>query len=438
MSHWLRQDYGFTKADWYNPYEKLNQMSLPSESLYEVQRRTIERDLQQNSRYAQIEQVNKFIQDLHVHYHKLGAEGDLFKNLVNKINQGYAAFDNNQKPKPQAPDFLQNYEKNLLDIINVIAQHSGQQVPQHLVDQIIGMKNRILGGTDVNGSSIEQNFYAFRERKAAFLEDVATWIYSLIGYSSITSGNFVDEAGKQFLADSLAFLEDSFIGDNKTQGNGVFKVSLNIRGLNDKGQSQQKKIAQDNLLAYLKDKFPKQAENLSFGKNNWIEVTVDPTITGFQDFITETQNELKNNITIKFNDTFKEQVEQGLRTQVKSGSQQDLLNQQKRNMISQSTLSSWDELLGIAMEFYQNFQHDEKVDGGTSESLNNYINWTFSRNISSTVLGGNEFYLSSHGFSTLDKQMEEGKFHFELAPKINSLKLLATIGEYSIIQKENK
>lgn len=436
MSHWLRQDYGFTKEDWYNPYEALNKMPLPPESLYEIQRSMISSELQKSSKSQSIEQINAFIKKLQTDYHELGSEEDFFQVFINTLNQGYAAFDDKQQAKPEPPAFLQEYEINVKKFLNILAQYSdGGVVPDSLLTQLEGMKNRILGGVDSQGNSIEQNFYAFRQRKSDFLEEVATWVYSLAGFNSITSGSFVDKAGKQFLSDTIAYLGDSLLSDpSKNNNNGFINVSLNIRGLRGKGQQSAREGAQNELLAYLKDRFPKQADKISFGEYNWIEIQADPNIQGFQDLINTTQNELGYNISVKFNDTFKQQIEKGIRTQVKSGNKQNLINQNKRNQISQSELIMWDEYLRIAMEFYQNFQYDDKVDSGTSDTLNSYINWTFSRNIMSTALGGNELYLSANGFSTLDQQMEQGDFHFELKPSVDSLKLLSSVQVYDITQ----
>lgn len=420
MSHWLRRDYGFTKADWYSPYESLNSMPVPPDpnTLLEIQKASIK--TANAAKAVELSQLNSFLAGLQNNYQNLGNEDEFFSLFLSKLNQGYAAFDGSFKPKPEVPEFLNSYENNLKDFVDMIAAYSGTKVPDNILAQIVDLQRRITGS--------EANFYAFRQRKAAFWEDISTWVMSLAGFSTITTGNFVDEMGKQLIADSMGFLQDSFIDAGKMPiGDGLLSVSMRVTNVaSQKGNT--------SLLEELKRLFPEQAENISYGKNNWISVDVNPSISGFTNLIENVQNSIEDKITVKISDTFSDEIKNGLMVQAKSGSKQNLFNEQKRNLISQAEMLAWDSYLQTAVDFYNNFNYDEKVDGGSSDELNAYINWTFSKNLMDTVLGQNDVYLSSHGFSTLDQQMEEGGFHFELAPEVDSLKLLSTVGAYSIEQ----
>lgn len=297
MSHWLRRDYGFTKADWYSPYESLNDMPVPPDpnTLLEIQKASIK--TANAAKAVELAQLNSFLAGLQNNYQNLGNEDEFFSLFLSKLNQGYAAFDGSFKPKPEVPEFLNSYENNLKDFVDMIAAYSGTKVPDNILAQIVDLQRRVTGS--------EANFYAFRQRKAAFWEDISTWVMSLAGFSTITTGNFVDEMGKQLIADSMGFLQDSFIDAGKMPiGDGLLSVSMRVTNVtSQKGNA--------SLLDELKGLFPEQAENISYGKNNWISVDVNPTISGFTNLIENVQNSIEDKITVKISYTFSEEIKSG-------------------------------------------------------------------------------------------------------------------------------
>lgn len=420
--HWLRSEYGFKRDKWYEPYESLNEMLIPpAETLLQIQKESICR-VNKNKK-AEINQLNTFLNGLQQHYKDLGNEEEFFSIFLKTINQGYMAFQAH-KPKPSIPEFLNRYENNLKEFVDIIAAYSGQRVPDNILSHIKDLQKRV--------TTSEANFYAFRQRKADFWEDIATWVLSLAGFSPAKIGNIVDEAGKQLISDAVGFLQDSFINtDNKNSNNDLLSISMRITGTESKKGNAP-------LLDILKDLFPEQSDSIKYGKNNWISVNIDPSFSGFENLLEKTQHSVNHKVTVKINDTTVQNIEKGLTVQAKSGFNQGLLNKQKRNLISQSQLFAWDTYLKTATEFYNNYNYDDKVENGTSDTLNAYINWVFSKNLMNTPLGKNDIYLSSHGFSTLDQQLERSDTHYALMPDVRSLKLLSTTETYTIESVVNK
>lgn len=414
--HWLRQDYGFMRDSWYGqPYEILNGMPKGTASvqiLAELQKRKI---IQHNKpKEDLIAKLNTTLEAIQKNYKLAGGEGDYFEKLFNAINSGYGAFQDKQ-PKPVPPKYLEQYEQ---DVLNFLSLANGGRVPQSLQKQLGDISNRIL---------VDPNFYAYRERKSKFCEDIATWILSLAGFNSTTIGNMVSEwGGQQLITDSFAYLSQ---GGNVRRRNTAGDIKMSMRFTN--AESKKQNI---DLLEYLKQRYPATKDTVQFGKNNWIEMSVgEMDVKGFNNMLEETSHSLNRKITGKISDNFLDSVEQSLKIQVKSGGNQSLIN--KGRGVGKEELLGWSIYLSTLDTFYENYSYHPKVSGGSSASLAAYVNFVFSTNLPSTGLGENDLYFSKYGFSTLDKQMEAGGFYYELEPVVNSIYLLNATSKYTISQK---
>lgn len=413
MAHWLREDYGFTKGDWYRPYSSLNSMPVPPSPaiLKEIQINAIKNH---NSRLsAEIDYLNSFLNEFQNFARtEMGfdSEADFFSIFSKKINAGYGFFDMSDMTNitPKDTSWLDNYMKSINDFTNILGQYSGKEIPEHILHSIKRIKDHIQNG----------NFYGFRERKSQLWEDIATWILQMAGFEAIGTGAIIDMAGKQLIQDTIAWLPSQLQNKSIAPKNGL-GVSIRYTGI--KTQSANKPLAEWAQ----KEVDRGRAGSLTLGPRGYVNFNVDSDIQGFNDLMEEvSQHSLTKKITVKLDDPTKEYLHDFLSVQAKSGSGQALLNNQKRDLIDITTLGAWDKYLNTLNKFYNNFSHDDKVSNGSSDTLAAYTNWVFSKNIAKTTLGKNTFFLSQHGFTTLDMSMIKDKFYFKLAPNPNSLKLL--------------
>lgn len=414
--HWLREDYQFSAENWYNPYSILNNMPLPPSpsTLKEIQINAIKMNNSKLS--AEVEHFNSFLlklQNFAKSEMKIDSEADFFSVFLKKINSGYGFFDTtdlkNIKPSKDM-SWLGNYIDTIGDFTKIIARYSGKEIPKKIADDIKRIQEHIEGG----------NFYGFRYRKAQLWEDLAEWILSIAGFESIGSGALIDKAGKQFVQDVIAYLPGQL--QNKPGFLGSGGLGVEIRYTGTKTQNENKELydwAQQEAQKKIVDQV-----DFSKKRKGYVGVQVQNQIEGFKNLMDNVQHSLTKKVTVKIDDPTKEYLQAFLSVQAKSGSGQALLNNSGRDLIDISALSAWDTYLKILNDFYNNFSQNEKVENGESETLAAYTNWVFSKNIAKTTLGKNTFFLSRHGFATLDQSMSLENFYFKLAPNPNSLKLL--------------
>ena len=110
----------------------------------------------------------------------------------------------------------------------------------------------------------------------------------------------------------------------------------------------------------------------------------------------------------------------------------------KRDRISPGMLAEWDSYIALLNKFYATYGDVAGEPGATSDELSTYANWVFSTHIAETTLGKNRFFLSRHGFSTLDDQMLDGNFYFLLSPSAASLDILCASGGFDIIDSSGE
>ena len=110
----------------------------------------------------------------------------------------------------------------------------------------------------------------------------------------------------------------------------------------------------------------------------------------------------------------------------------------KRDRITSSMLAEWDSYIALLNRFYATYGDIAGEPGATSEELSTYANWVFSTHIAETTLGKNRFFLSRHGFSTLDNQMQDGNFYFLLSPSASSLDILCASGGFDIVDSSGE
>lgn len=428
MAHWLRQDYNFSKGEWYRPYSSLNSMPLPPspQVLKEIQINAIKAN--NAALTAEIDHLNSFLngfQEFAKSQVTLNDEQDFFGTFLKKINRGYGFFDMSdmKNPKPTGDlSWLDNYITSVKDFTNVIQKYTGKEIPANITTDIERMRTHIENG----------NFYGFRRRKSQLWEDLAEWILNVAGFKAIGTGAVIDKAGKQLVQDVVAYLPSQLKDKSpKTPKNGLGMAVRYTGTSSQKANKPLEQWAQEELSRKGADQIA-----LTKGGGGYVSFNVDTDIEGFHDLMGDIQqHSLTKKVTVKIDDPTQDYLSKFLSVQAKSGSNQDLLNNQKRDMIDIVTLSAWDKYINTLNKFYNNFSQVEKVDEGRSETLSAYTNWVFSKNIAKSTLGKNTFFLSQHGFTTLDKSMIKDKFYFKLAPNPNSLKLLCSTS--FTIEEEN-
>lgn len=422
MGHWLRDDLGFTKPDWYRPYAKLNQMKHPpSEAmLQEIQINQIR--LHNIGAEKEIAQLNSFLQELHTYVSDVPGEADFFERLLRRINSGFAQVQEGMRPDTVDIQYIQKYEEDVAGFLNKIAAFSNSEIPENVIHDLHRIVYHLQQG--------EGGKWGFINRKGQLWEDIAAWIVELAGFRTLNTGPMIDAAGKQLIEDVTGFLVDAK-GQEIPRGKGALKFSLRITG-------EDTKKANRPLLEYLQQKMPDQADSFHFGHNNFIEVSLANDVKGFNDFMREISHKLDRKITVKVSDDFQQRISEGLTVQAKSGGQQKLLNNMKRDRITSSMLAEWDSYIALLNRFYATYGDIAGEPGATSEELSTYANWVFSTHIAETTLGKNRFFLSRHGFSTLDNQMQDGNFYFLLSPSASSLDILCASGGFDIVDSSGE
>lgn len=412
MAHWLREDYGFRKEDWYNPYEMLNDMPLPPNPaiLKQIQIDAIK--MNNSKLQVEINHLNNFLQEFQKFAKQelaMNSEADFFVAFNKKLNQGYGFFDMSDMSqiKPKDTSWLQKYVSDIQNFTEIIAKYSKKEIPANIIEHISRIAHHIEKG----------NFYGFQNRKAQLWEDLSEWILTMAGFGAIGTGQIIDAAGKQMIQDTIGFLPTQV--KNKTApSKGGLKMSMRITGTSSKKANKE-------LLDIVNKKMGKQINGTAkLGPKGYVEFSAKGEIAGFSNLVSQAKHSVKKKVTIKINDDTKDYLSQFLSVQAKSGSNQALLNNQKRDRIDIHTLADWDQYLNTLNRFYMNFSQEPSVDEGKSEKLAAYTNWVFSKNIAKTTLGKNTFFLSHYGFATLDQMMASNNFYFKLAPNPHSLKLL--------------
>ena len=422
MGHWLRDDLGFTKPDWYRPYSKLNQMKHPpSEAmLQEIQINQIR--AHNVGAEKEIAQLNNFLQELRTYVTDVPGENDFFERLLRRINSGFAQVQEGMRPDTVDIAYIQKYEEDVAGFLEKIAAFSNSEIPENVVHDLHRIVHHLQQG--------EGGKWGFINRKGQLWEDIAAWIVELAGFRTLNTGPMIDAAGKQLIEDVTGFLVDG-LGREIPQGKGALTFSLRITG-------EDTKKANKPLLEYLKQKMPEQADTIRFGHNNFIEVSLENDVKGFNDFMREVNHTLDRKITVKVSDDFQQRISQGLTVQAKSGGQQKLLNNMKRDRISPRMLAEWDSYIALLNKFYATYGDVAGEPGATSDELSTYANWVFSTHIAETTLGKNRFFLSRHGFSTLDDQMQDGNFYFLLSPSAASLDILCASDGFDIMDSSGE
>lgn len=414
MAHWLREEYHFTTGDWYRPYSSLNNMKVPPSPavLKQIQ---IDAIRQNNSKLsAEIEHLNSFLAEFQAYAkraYRFDEEQDFFTVLSKKINAGYGFFDAKDLQNIKLKDltWLDRYLKSVKNLTNLIKQYSGKEIPPNIKQAFTDIEQHIRQG----------KYHSFRARKAQLWEDISEWVLSIAGFQSIGTGAIIDAGGKQLIQDTIAYLASTVHKKPMAPKDGL---SVSVRFTGEQGNKDS--ITLEKIMRKIADE--KIANTITFGPEGYVNVQVQGTIEGWHDFINQVSHEAQRKITIKINDDTQDYLSNFLSVQAKSGLYQPLLNNEKRDLIDISTLSAWDKYLATLNKFYNNFSQNKKVDEGTSKTLGAYTNWVFSKNIAKTTLGKNTFFLSHHGFSTLDQTMEKDKFYFRLSPNPKSLKLLSS------------
>ena len=422
MGHWLRDDLGFTKPDWYRPYSKLNQMKHPpSEAmLQEIQINQIR--AHNVGAEKEIAQLNNFLQELRTYVTDVPGENDFFERLLRRINSGFAQVQEGMRPDTVDIAYIQKYEEDVAGFLDKIAAFSNSEIPENVIHDLHRIVYHLQQG--------EGGKWGFINRKGQLWEDIAAWIVELAGFRTLNTGPMIDAAGKQLIEDVTGFLVDG-LGREIPQGKGALTFSLRITG-------EDTKKANKPLLEYLKQKMPEQADTIRFGHNNFIEVSLENDVKGFNDFMREVNHALDRKITVKVSDDFQQRISQGLTVQAKSGGQQKLLNNMKRDRISPRMLAEWDSYIALLNKFYATYGDVAGEPGATSDELSTYANWVFSTHIAETTLGKNRFFLSRHGFSTLDDQMQDGNFYFLLSPSAASLDILCASDGFDIMDSSGE
>lgn len=416
MGHWLREDYNFLQGNWYRPYSVLNSMPIPPspETMRMIQINAIK--LKNNKLQNEISYLNNFLvqfQQFANQQLSLSNEEDFFSIFMKKLNKGYGFFDMNDMKaiKPSGNiSWLQDYLQSLNTFIEFIAKYGGQEIPENIAYSISRIAHHIEQGS----------FYGFQNRKAQLWEDVSSWILSMAGFGSIGTGAIIDKAGKQLIQDSVGYLESSVETKTQKPSSGMLGMSMRVTGTKTKTEENEK------LLTLLQNNNQVITDSVVWGPRGYVSFMVNGDIRDFDNLITTIQHKMNKKITIKINDNTNQYLQQFLSVQAKSGSNQALLNNQKRDLIDIAMLANWDKYISLLNKFYMNFSQSNTVNEGMSDKLAAYTNWIFSKNIAQTTLGKNTFFLSHYGFATLDQTMEKYGIMFKLSPNPNSIKLLCT------------
>ena len=136
MGHWLRDDLGFTKPDWYRPYSKLNQMKHPpSEAmLQEIQINQIR--AHNVGAEKEIAQLNNFLQELRTYVTDVPGESDFFERLLRRINSGFAQVQEGMRPDTVDIAYIQKYEEDVAGFLDKIAAFSNSEIPENVVHDL--------------------------------------------------------------------------------------------------------------------------------------------------------------------------------------------------------------------------------------------------------------------------------------------------------------
>lgn len=417
--HWLRKDYGF-KADWWYDqttsagnlqvqYSQLNQMAKVRDSSHlnqQIQIESIRSHIRNKGLNKTVNKVNKIVEEIS----KWEGIGNVqtdnffksFNEAINNIDKVLKASD------AEVENALSNYKKQIdtfLHQISRVASYANQEnaVPEKILQTLEKMYNTL------KNKEKGKFYYA----KGALWEAIGGWVVSMTGLSTLVTGDFIDLFGKQLIQDIVI---EPLMSEGKEK-------TMWVRFTGDYTKGGNNKLLE--ILNELKSRGPQANFSFAPEERGQIRITTTNSISDIQNFFIKPAQELTSQkITLKIDDDTKKLFEDAFSIQAKSGLNQGLINQSKRDKITIEMLSTWDDYIKLLSQFSRTYGSANSIKSGWSENLAVYVNYTFSKHIHETTLGKNIMFFTHRGFQTLDQILIQEAKLYELTPWPGSIYLM--------------
>ena len=421
---WDLKNTKYEKDLFYGKYSLLNNFygnEYSSQELYNLQRTCL---IDAYKDKPAVKKINDFIK--RTMNGKEGTDDDSFGKLVRGINEGLQGFSmDSEEGKQQYLDYINNLDT----IINEIKQLPGnRQIPFPDIKKL----TKIASKNDFSQSE-------YVTAKGAYLEEVGQWIVQQAGLLGFETGSwyskdsfFNEKSEKQMIEDIIGILREDI--DKKldlTDEGRMIKVK--IRNYDDLDTEQRAK-ARNALRSGVKEWMEKTKKMLVIkskkGKGgNYIQDTEyvkigldEKSFSKIGDFINalDMSNSITNGefeVSIFLSDEFHKKLHDlGVNIQSKSNIERHLFNYDtERSKFSIPNNQKYYSLL-LKLNNSQALQYDEwktKKDEPYQGFLM-YTNYQLAKNLHNTVLGRNEFYLTSEGFADLPTLMANRGFYFRI------------------------
>lgn len=371
----------------YGQYSKINDIDKNIYSPLELKKIQIELIQKASANNIRLKEANNFINNLpkyKISETETLCANEVFSKIANILNSPFKSGSQEIRIMSNKAEELEK----MLKLINV-----KMPIPEKV--------KSVLNTSDILIK--DQNFYSYKAEKAALFENlVAKYIEGLNnGSSAIVTGNWgkISDNNRQLLTDVFIFLDDK--KDKKLKGS---YVTYEKSGY----------YLEDNKRAYSAINMSVQGQSLKS--------------------FTEVLNSINGNASIGFsiNDELSDCLDtiSSLKTQVKSGINQSILNNSFRNSITLQEIKL-DNKLDLLFDLYkldenQGFKFFYK-NAKSSETLTQYGDYLLSKSIAKiSLLSDNDIYFTEKGFETIYDWMNRKNFYLKLQQKIRINNILLT------------
>ncbi len=424
---YLRQKWNFHKdlnpALFYNKYQNLNDFLEDDSSKYSpeaflsIQKNVLRASYNNKVPYKKL---NEFLQQIRDEAKKQGIEEDLFANLVNGINAELmrAGGLSERKELNKYKDSANEYLKKLIDIVNLVKG-----------DGVVSQEN-IPKLDNLEALIKNKDFDTANREKGVFLEEVGRWIVQEAGLTGFITGDWKAE-DTFFNEDTENQLIEDIMGLCLPEQNNNFVnkggISVAILGYDKKGSAKLKQKQNKKLQNWVNS-----IQELNGKTVNEGEVNIATEISSVEEFVNlirlieNNRNSANFKIVIKLDEKLYRNLQQlTVNIQSKSNADRHLTNNGKRALYS---IPADDEYFLNWKKFSQSDVVKNREAVSEEEFTNEYeefvayTNYSLSKNLSNTIYGRNEFYLTKEGFLDLADLMDLKKFYIHIIKKKMSYK----------------